>query len=289
MPYSAFSRCHPAVNFFYFLLVICFSVTVTHPAYTITGILCGGVYYCILKGRDGWKLIRGMIPLFLLITFLNPLVSTHGITPLFYVFGRKYTLEALCYGASLGGMFLLMMIWFGCYSVVLTSDKFTYLFGNLIPAVSLLLVMILRLIPAFTRKTKQILEARSAIGKGSGQADSLKDKLHSGMMVLSSLTDWALEGSIITADSMRSRGYGLGKRTSFRRYRMRKQDVVLLILMLLLAMATLFAGGTGAKYSPRISVENLTWGLGAYCCLLLIPIILTGKEILQWNNYLSEI
>lgn len=271
------------------MLVICFSVTVTHPAYTLAGILCGGIYYCILKGRDGWKLIAGLIPLFLLITFLNPLVNTHGITPLFYVFGRKYTLEALCYGASLGGMFLLMVIWFGCYSVVLTSDKFTYLFGNLIPAVSLLLVMILRLIPAFTRKTKQILEARSAIGKGSGQGDAMKDKLHSGMMVLSALTDWALEGSIITADSMRSRGYGLGKRTSFRRYRIGKQDIALLVLMLLLALGTLLAGGTGAKFSPRISIDYLTWGYGAYCVLLLIPIILTGKELLQWNRYLSGI
>ena len=56
------------------------------------------------------------------------------------------------------------MLWFGCYSEVLTSDKFTSLFGNWIPALSLLLVMVLRLIPEFMRKTKQIAADRSAIG-----------------------------------------------------------------------------------------------------------------------------
>lgn len=285
---SAFSRCHPAVNFLFFMLVIGFGVTVTHPAYTAAAVICSGGYYFILKGKDGCKLLLGMLPLFLLITFLNPLVNTYGITPLFYVFGRKYTLEALCYGASLGGMFLLMMLWFGCYSVVLTSDKFTYLFGNLIPAVSLLLVMILRLIPAFTRRVKLIMDARSAIGKGSGQSDDMKVKLRNGSAVLSSLTDWALEGSIITADSMRSRGYGLGKRTSFRRYVLGLQDGILLCAMPLLAAATLIAGGTGAKYSPRIRIDNLTWGFGAYCALLLIPILLTGKEAWQWHRYQSE-
>ena len=35
------------------------------------------------------------------------------------------------------------------------------------------------------------------------------------MSILGALTSWALEGSVVTADSMRSRGYGTSKRTSF--------------------------------------------------------------------------
>lgn len=289
MHQNAFTRCHPAVNFLFFVLVIGFGVTVTHPAYTAAGIVCGGWYYLLLKGKSGWKTIFSCLPVFLLITLINPLVNTYGITPLFYLFGRKYTLEALCYGASLGGMFLVMILWFGCYSAVLTSDKFTYLFGNLIPALSLLLVMILRLIPSFTRRAKLISDARSVIGKGTDQSDSVKSKLQSGTMVLSSLTDWALEGSIVTADSMRSRGYGLGKRTSFRRYRLGGQDIGLLCAMVLLTAAVLLPGGTTAKYSPRIRIDSLTWGFAAYCALLLIPILLTGKEALQWRRYRSAI
>lgn len=55
---------------------------------------------------------------------------------------------------------------------MLTSDKFTALFGNVIPALSLLLVMVLQMIPALTRKAQQILLARRAIGKGISQTAS---------------------------------------------------------------------------------------------------------------------
>lgn len=289
MRVNAFARCHPAVNFSFFLIAICLGVTITHPAYTIASIVCGGGYYLILKGKQGWKLIFGTIPVFLIITFINPLLNTYGITPLFYVFGRQYTLEALCYGASLGGIFLTMMLWFGCYSEVLTSDKFTHLFGRLIPSISLLLVMILRLIPSFTRKTKQIIGARNAIGKGVEASDSTRERIQNGGMVLSSLTDWALEGSIVMADSMRARGYGTGKKTSFRRYRMQVQDFVLLAIMAVLTIAVFLCGGTAAKFAPRMRIDDVTWGYAAYCALLLIPILLTGKEALEWRSLRSKI
>ena len=77
---------------------------------------------------------------------------------------------------------------------------------------------VLRMIPAFTRKARQIILARRAIGKGA--EEKLTEKAKNGAAILSALTDWALEGSIITADSMRSRGYGTGKRTNFQIYSM---------------------------------------------------------------------
>ena len=62
-----------------------------------------------------------------------------------------------------------MMLWFGCYNAVMTSDKVTSLFGNLIPAISLLLVMVLRMIPSFIRKAGQIMGARKSVGLGAGE------------------------------------------------------------------------------------------------------------------------
>ena len=203
--------------------------------------------------------------------------------------GKPYTLEALCYGLALGGIFLVMMLWFGCYSAVLTSDKFTSLFGSVIPSLSLLLVMVLRLIPAFTRKTKQVLDARRAIGMGAEQTGSLRHKLRSGMTVLSALTSWALEGSIITADSMRSRGYGCGKRTSFRLYRMTKRDWALLTLIGGLFCLVILAGGMEASYTPVMKAAPLGWGFPAYCALLLIPTIFEGKEVAAWRISISKI
>ncbi len=289
MTFDAFSRCHPAVNFLFFVAAIGCGMVIQHPAYILAGVVCGGVYFCLLSGRRGFARIGMLLPLPILTAVLNPLINHRGKAVLFLVMGKPYTLEALCYGLALGGIFLVMLLWFGCYSAVLTSDKFTSLFGSLIPSLSLLLVMVLRLIPAFTRKTKQVLDARRAIGMGAEQTGSLRQKLRSGMTVLSALTSWALEGSIITADSMRSRGYGCGKRTSFRLYRMTGRDWVLLILIGGLFCLVILAGGTEASYTPVMKAAPLGWGFPAYCALLLIPTIFEGKEAAAWHISISKI
>ena len=289
MTHDAFSRCHPAVNFLFFVAALGCGMVIQHPAYILAGVVSGGLYFCLLSGRRGFARIGMLLPLPILTAVLNPLINHRGKAVLFLVMGKPYTLEALCYGLALGGIFLVMMLWFGCYSAVLTSDKFTSLFGSVIPSLSLLLVMVLRLIPAFTRKTKQVLDARRAIGMGAEQTGSIPEKLRSGMTVLSALTSWALEGSIITADSMRSRGYGCGKRTSFRLYRMTGRDWVLLTLIGALSCIVLLAGGTDASYTPVMKVAPLGWGFPAYCALLLIPTIFEGKEAAAWRISISKI
>lgn len=283
MNQDAFSACHPAVNFLFFLGAIGFGATFQHPAYCAAGCICAGCYYLLLHGRRGIWMLGGMVGVFLLLSLVNPLVNHSGKTVLFTYFGKKYTLEALYYGMALGAIMVVMLLWFGCYSAVLTSDKFTALFGNVIPALSLLLVMVLQMIPALTRKAHQILLARRAIGKGISQTGKLPDKIKDGVTVLSALTDWALEGSLVTADSMRSRGYGTGKHTHFQLYRMTRRDWVLLALILGLEAAVIMAGGTSASFTPRLKISPLSWGFPLYCCLLLIPTILHLKETIVWR------
>ena len=289
MKRDAFSACHPAVNFIYFVFAIGFGVVIQHPAYLLAAVLGAVSYYLLLKGGKGLKMIFAMLPLCLLIAAVNPLFNTLGKTVLFSLFGRPYTWEALIYGIVVAGIFLVMMLWFGCYNLVLTSDKFTSLFGNLIPSLSLLLVMVLRLIPNLMRKAVQISGARKCIGKGVGETATGKEKLRSGMTVLSALTDWALEGSVVTADSMRSRGYGAAKRTNFRIYRMTTRDWVMLGLILLLAAATLFGGSKEAEFIPTLEIAPLGWAFPAYCVYLLIPTALHLKEAITWRILRSGI
>lgn len=289
MRYDAFSKCHPLTNFLFFLGAIGFTVVFQHPMYLAASCFSAAVYLLLLNGKRAWKLILGMIPVFLFLTLVNPLFNTYGKRVLWYVFGKPYTLEALYYGMAIAGIFVAMMLWFGCYSVVLTSDKFICLFGSLIPAISLLLVMVLRMIPNLVRKTKQILDARKSIGKGLGETSSAKEKAADGMNVLSALTDWALEGSIITGDSMRSRGYGTARRTSFQLYRMTGQDWALACVFLLLGALVIAAGGTEATYTPELFIAPTTWGLGAYLIYLLLPSILHIKEAIQWSISISKI
>ena len=296
MTADAFSNRHPAVNFLFFLGAFGFAVLIQHPAYLLAGAVGAACYYLLLEGRKAWKRIGLLVPMFALLTAVNPLFNTYGERVLFHVFGRPYTLEALAYGAAIAAVFVVMMLWFGCYNAVMTSDKFTSLFGNLIPSISLLLVMVMRMIPSFIRKAAQITGARKSIGLGAGEQSSLREKAGMGMGVLSALTDWALEGSVITGDSMRARGYGTAKRTSFQIYRMGAGDWVLLAVMALLmgvVIAVSAMGATAAEFTPVLSITPITGiyavGFAAYCAYLLIPTALHIKEAVQWRRSRSKI
>lgn len=289
---DAFSKCHPAVNFLFFAGAIGCSVVIQHPAYLLAEIVTGLVYYLLLNGRKAYKMLLGMLLMFVALTAINPLFNTYGETTLFCIFTRPYTLEALCHGAAIAAVFLTMMLWFGCYNAVMTSDKFTSLFGNVIPALSLLLVMVLRLIPSFMRKAAQITGARKSIGKGAGEGSATREKLTDGMLVLSSLTDWALEGSVVTGDSMRARGYGAAKRSSFMIYRMTATDWLLLACMLILLMLVMIAAclnQMAATYTPAFEITPISLWIFPYTAYFLIPIALHTKEAIQWNISRSKI
>ena len=286
MKQDAFSRMHPAVNLIFFVGALGFGVVIQHPFFLLVGIVCAFAYYLLLHGKQGIKRIAMMLPVFLAVIFLNPLINRNGQNALCVIFGMSYTLEALIYGAVLSGMFLTMILWFACYSKVITGDKFTALFGNLAPSLSLLLVMIFRMVPNLIRKGKQIAGARQSIGK------NMSDKAET-MTVLGCLTTWTLEGGIVTADSMRSRGYATAKRTSFAIYRMTLRDWIILAVMLMLAgvvIGMMAAGEATATFTPQwyIAPTNVT-ALVIYCTYLLIPTLLHIEEGLVWHISRSKI
>lgn len=174
--YDVFSRCHPAVNFLFFAAAIVLTVVLFHPAYLLVSLLCGGAYYAVLRRARCIKTLGFLLIAMVLVAAVNPLFNTLGETTLFTLFGRPYTWQALCYGGCAGMMFAAVSLWFLCGGIVMTSDKFTSLFGAVIPAISLVLVMVLRLIPAYWRKGKQIAGARKCIGAAAPGREGRKSR-----------------------------------------------------------------------------------------------------------------
>ena len=112
------------------------------------------------------------------------------------------------------------------------------------------------------------------------------------MTVLSAMTSWALEGSVVTSDSMRARGYGTAKRTSFMVYCMKASDWLLIAVMTVLLALTITAlclGQAAANFVPQIALAPTSWGLISYSCYLLIPTTLHIKEAVQWHISRSRI
>lgn len=289
MERDPFAQCHPAVVLAYFAVVVVTTAVVQHPAYLAASLAAAAGYCVMLRGRAGLAILAGLLPLVLVVALVNPLFNTAGAHVLGTVFGRPYTLEALCWGAVLGAMLAAMLAWFACYGQAVTGDKLTYLFGNLAPSVSIMVVMALRMVPDLMRRGVQVATARRCIGLGVREGAGLREKAAAGAGVLSALADHALEGSVCTADSMRARGWGAGRRTNYQAWRPCARDAALLAAIVVLAAAVLAGGGLGARFTPAIAIDPLTWGFAAWCALLLIPAVLRAWEEVLWRTSLWNI
>lgn len=293
---DAFSNCHPIVNFTFYIGALLMGMCLIHPVFLCISLLLSLSYYVMVK-RECLKYLAGMSGVFLAIAIINPLFNTQGEKVLFtYLNGRMYTLEALCYGIAIGAMFVTIITWFSTYNAVVTSDKFLYCFGKLAPSVSLILTMVFRMVPQFQKKSRQIIEARKCIGKTIKNGHYFEKAEH-GMTTVSALTTWALEGGVVMADSMKSRGFGSSKRTSFSIYCIRRRDKYLLIMMLLLFVMIVvcaFCGGMKVSYIPQLKIAgvNQIWMvLGAICYFLFlsIPTTINIMEVFIWRILKSRI
>ena len=280
--------------FAFLIAAICMAALVQHPAYLAASVIGAACLNLSMEGTKALKRLARLLPLWALLSAVNPLLNTRGAQVLWTVFGRPYTLEALCYGMVLAGMFAAMIEWFAAYNAILTEDKFSYLFAALAPSTALLLTTVLRMIPNLTRQARQIAGARRCVGMGA--EGNAREKLQSGMVILSALTSWALEGSVVTADSMNSRGYGAGKRSCYHTYSFKVSDAMVSAIFVLMLAATVVAlaqGGGEANYTPEMVIAPITgenvWGLAAYALFLLLPTLLNLKEDVQWHISRSKI
>lgn len=293
---EAFGEFHPAVNFAFFAAAIVLCMCLRHPVFLACGVVFSFIYYLMLHGRSGLKLLLGMIVIMAVLTVLNPFINDRGNTVLFTYFdGRAYTAEAMLYGLAIGAMFVSVIVWFGCYHAIMTSDKFTYLFGGLAPSTSQLFTMVLRLVPSYQRKLTEIGTARACAGKGADDG-SLRERVKESSALISALTSWALENGVVLADSMKSRGYGTGKRTAYALWRFTARDGSLLGVIAVLIAVVLVAVKNGAAwvdYVPDVVFASgsvfVTVGVVAYALLLALPTIIDVRESLIWRISLSRI
>lgn len=294
---DAFATCHPVVSFLYFVIVIGCAMFMMHPVFLAISCVGGWSYYLYLRGRKAiltslWL----MLPVFLLSAVLNPLLNHQGMTILFYLStGNPFTLESVIYGLASGVMLVSVLNWFSCYQAVMTSDKFIYLFGKAIPALSLILSMVLRFVPKYKNQIQRVSQAQRCIGRDVSDGTALSRAKH-GMKILSIMTTWALENSVETADSMRSRGYGLRGRTNYAIYRFDTRDKRMLTGILLCGAVVLGAvilKSVNVLYFPAFQVSALSKGSVAayigYGILCMLPLAVNLAEDIKWHYLKSGI
>ena len=293
---DSFDRCHPAVNFLYFALVLGFTMFLMHPVSLAVSIVSAAVYAVQLNGAGAVKRsMKCLLPMALLAAVVNPAFNHAGVTFIMYLpGGNPLTLESILYGLAASGMLLAALLWFSCVTAVLTPDIFVYLFGRIAPALGLVLSMTVRFVPRFAARFREARAARRCLAP-AGQ-EGLIARLRELAAVLSAMVSWSMENAMDTADSMKSRGWGLPGRTAYTVYRLTDRDRGLLLWLGLAGVFLLSCAASGAmdwRYYPTVR-GSLTGvlpvsGQIVYLALCLTPVILNGWEAVQWKRLHSGI
>lgn len=291
MKSDTFSSYHPSISMLYFVLVIGLTMFLNHPLCLGISLVCALIYSIYLKGKKAVRFnLVYMLPLLIITALINPAFSHQGVTILTYLpSGNPLTLESILYGIFAAFLLITVIAWFSCFNAVMTSDKFVYLLGRIIPALSLVLSMSLRFVPRFTAQIKVISNAQKCVGRDVSNGGLIKRAKH-GIKILSVLVTWALENAIDTADSMKGRGYGLPGRTAFSIYRFDRRDKTALLFLLLCGggvIVAAFMGKLKFMYMPILYGAAFDlWQAGAfvlYLALCAMPVMINGKEEWKWK------
>lgn len=293
---DSFSEYHPFINLIYFAFTISFSLVLTHPLAQGISLICAVIYAVSINGKKSVIfLLKYCLPMVLLTAFINPAFNHEGATTLLYFpNGNPLTLESILYGFSAGVMIITTLMWFSSFNRVMTTDKFIYLFGKVIPALSLVLSMSLRFVSKFKSQMQTVTEAQRSIGRDVSNG-SLFERTKTAIHIFSIMITWSLENAIETADSMKSRGYGLKGRTAFSIYRFEERDKYALIWLSfcgLFLVAGTILNAFGFRYFPdiRYAAFDMTT-IPFYCvysALCITPVILNLKEERKWKTSVSE-
>ena len=292
---NEFKKFHPLVNLIYFVFAIGFSCVFMHPLSLGISFVCSAVYMFVIKGKKAFKSFVIILPFVMITAMINPLFNHQGVTILAYFpWGNPLTYESVFYGICASFMVISVVCFFSGFNEVMTSDKFVYLFGRIMPKLSLILSMVIRFVPNFKRKIKAVSNVQKTLGKGIDEKRFFR-RIRNAVSIMGIMFGWAFENSMDTADSMRSRGYGLKGRTAFSIYSMDRRDMGVLVYITVLSVYIIVSGiygGMEISFFPYIKYsETGVFHISvfvAYFMLLITPVAIETAEVIRWNVIKSK-
>jgi energy-coupling factor transport system permease protein len=214
------------------------------------------------------------------VALLNSLFNARGLSPAFFFLGNLVTCEALIYGACSGMMLASVLLWFSVLQRLVSPQGFLALFSPFVPTIALMTTKIMSFIPELIAHAKSINAVRRImVPKASGNVAYAA-------RLSSQLLEWGMEASLITADSMRARGFGAAGRTSYRAMSLSCRDVsmlVVLVLLTLCAAVTNYAVAADYSFYPYLDALALWWWYVPTLVLALFPLLYEGGVRLRWR------
>lgn len=287
---TGFRGYHPYIIFLYYVCVLGFVLLTNDPLLLLVAcFILITVNITHDRGEALKKAIPFLVMMAVLIIILNAFFVSTGTTILLGLWGRKITLEALVYGIVMALSLIVVFLLFVSFNLILNGNKFLYIFSRFLPQTAFLILLSMRFVPLLLDRLGEIKDVQRVKGL-SLTVGTVKKRFNNGMILLQILLTWSLTEAIETADSMKSRGYGMGKRSSYKRYRLDKRDVlwgVLLVGLFLVCIVCVINGGGRMVIYPTLN----DYTLSKYDICLLVsemliisfPILAEGGERLKWN------
>lgn len=289
-----FHDLNPAVIAIWFFAVTGTAMFCSYPVICFLTLLGGVLLFAIRNGKKHLKTHLFFLILYVILTLANPLISHNGKTVLFVMNDNPVTLEALLYGLNSATMLTGVLYLFRSFTQIMTSEKLLYITSVLSPKISMVLSMAIRYVPLFSRQGQKVSDTQKAMGLYAD--DNIVDDITGRMRIFSSVSTWALENGIVTADSMAARGYGTGRRTALKRFSFGRTDIIFLVLTIAFTGTVALAAAHGSyKYDFYPSVSGIhpdlagKAGLAAFFLLVIMPVIKETEAIIRWRYLESKI
>jgi energy-coupling factor transport system permease protein len=222
--------------------------------------------------------LKYFIPFSILAVFVNMMFVSQGNIILFYLFGEKFTLEALLYGVILSFKLLVVIYLFAIVSIIIDSDMAVSYFSSKIPKSTLTIMISLKIFPNMKNRIVNLKEIYSIRGVDF-ESKKLKEKIKSNIPVLSVLLEDSLEGAFDIGEAAYVRGFLSGKRSVYDKPKIEKKDYLLIIASiatLIFYLIMKISGVDNFDIYMKVSFSQLFnyWVLGILIFIIIIETML---------------
>lgn len=223
---TSFSRLHPLAVVILFGCEVVFAALSFQPLCALivfTGAELSTVQ--LFNGKHAGKQLVFCVPVIALMAVINPFFSASGSTVLYSFGTTQLYLESLVYGATSGLVLVSTLCWLECLFAVVSPLELLQRSSVCFPGLHLILSLSAQLMPKLLTDlttVQQIQAANTAaktcdsISKTCWQSRFLnvKNSIVQSAAVINAVCMSALEKSIITFQSIVSRGWGMTKHRS---------------------------------------------------------------------------
>ncbi len=235
---------HPVATVMLIGTYIISFLVITNPIYLMmlvsSLLMMGRLDGCLSEIMDYGKIVA---PFVLIMMIVNPLLVHDGSTVLyrgtinFPVMGVvRITLEAIIYGLFMGVRIMCVTCAFGFGNMVINADRSFAYFSKYLKKSALLMSMTINLFPRLMREHLRITEIEKMRGNAPKEG-TIRGKIKSKGNIINILFLSSIEDSSDMAESMYSRGYGIGNRSSYFQEKVKKEDIVVVVINIVLIIS----------------------------------------------------